>query len=680
MRLSEPAPVSVSQIDTRLMPHSNSFARRLLTCSLLIGLLSGLILPSLSHVQAAPQQQAATSVVISEFRTRGPDGAADEFVEIYNATASPISIANWQLRVLTGGENEDLRATIPTGVVLNQGQHYLFANNSANGYSGSVTPDQTYSVGIVDTGGIAIFDDLNNKIDSVGLDTPPDIYAEGNPLVPLSGALDQSYERYLDVSGGCVDTDNNNLDFFLLVPSNPQNSSSSLTTCDDPAPFTATAAFNQTSTALAANQTGTAAANLTGTAFGNETATSAALTATSTPPAPLSVVINEVAWSGTAVSSSDEWMELYNPGSTCINLTGWKLTADSGQPNIALSGVIAAGGYFLLERATDKDDTPISDIVEDQMYSGALSNTGDKLRLLNPNGIQIDTANIDGGAWPAGSTVNNRSMERYRPNALDAANNWVTNTGVVRNGKAANGSPINGTPRQRNWAFTVTLTSTPRPPTKVPTKLPTPVPRLVINEFLPRAGFDWNQDGAINTFDEFIEIANDSGINVSLSGWRLQVVGGSSKPYTLPNLLLKPGDHALFYGRQTNLLLSDGGGTIQLVNPRGVIMDAQTYGVILKPDQSWCRLPDTRGSWYSDCFPTPNQTNSRVGTVPSLPPGTGLEAPVCLLPDTLPVEFRQAECYGYGANMWQAGYWNREAGQSDRIVPQNESKWETFVE
>jgi multidrug efflux pump subunit AcrB len=29
--------------------------------------------------------------------------------------------------------------------------------------------------------------------------------------------------------------------------------------------------------------------------------------------AALSVVINEVAWAGTAASSSDEWIELYNP-------------------------------------------------------------------------------------------------------------------------------------------------------------------------------------------------------------------------------------------------------------------------------------------------------------------------------------------------------------------------------
>lgn len=467
-----------------------------------------------------------------------------------------------------------------------------------------------------------------------------------------------------------MDAGNNSTDFFLRIPSDPQNLASTITICGNPTP-TPTQTFTPTIT-FTPTQTFTP----TSTSTPTRTATPPGACLTN-PSAPLSVVINEVAWAGTAASASDEWMELYNPGSVCIKLDGWKLTADSGQPNIILSGTISAGGYFLLERT---DDSTVSDIKADQIYTGELNNLGDRLRLSNPDGVQIDTANIDGGSWPAGSTANNRSMERRASNVLDTSAAWVTNTGVVRNGKDANGNPINGTPGQKNWAYTITLTPTPRPPTKAPTKLPTPVPRLVINEFLPRAGFDWNQDGLVNTFDEFIEIGNDSGLIVNLSGWRLQVISGDTKSYSLPKLTLKPGDHALFYGNQTNLLLSDGGGTIRLIDPRGVIMDAQTYGVVLNPDQAWCRLPDTRGSWYPDCSPTPNRINSRTGTIPSLPPGSGLESPVCLLPDTLPAEFRQAECFGYGANMWQAGYWDREAGQSDRFVPQNESKWETFIE
>ena len=39
-----------------------------------------------------------------------------------------------------------------------------------------------------------------------------------------------------------------------------------------------------------------------------------------------SIVINEVAWAGTAASSADEWIELKNNTSTDIDMSGWTLS------------------------------------------------------------------------------------------------------------------------------------------------------------------------------------------------------------------------------------------------------------------------------------------------------------------------------------------------------------------
>jgi hypothetical protein len=41
---------------------------------------------------------ASSNLLISEFRTRGPNGATDEFVEIFNPTANTVNISNWTLR------------------------------------------------------------------------------------------------------------------------------------------------------------------------------------------------------------------------------------------------------------------------------------------------------------------------------------------------------------------------------------------------------------------------------------------------------------------------------------------------------------------------------------------------------------------------------------------------------
>ncbi|MBE0682074.1 MAG: lamin tail domain-containing protein, partial [Anaerolineales bacterium] len=204
-------------------------------------------------------------------------------------------------------------------------------------------------------------------------------------------------------------------------------------------------------------------------------------------------------------------------------------------------------------------------------------------------------------------------------------------------------------------------------------------PRPIINEILPRPGFDWNQDGRVNVFDEFIEIKNLTSIDITLNGWKLDTVSGGS--FSLPNVTLKPGERIAFYSLETNLLLSDGGETVRLIDASGKIYDAYTYTIAKVEDRSICRLPDGNvfNGWYDDCIPTPNLSNTREGAVPSMP-DEGFESPVCQLPDTLPADFLFAECHGYGANIWNAYYWDQLGMQGSWHLPQNTSKWEAIIE
>jgi cardiolipin synthase len=174
-------------------------------------------------------------------------------------------------------------------------------------------------------------------------------------------------------------------------------------------------------------------------------------------PGPGAVVINEVAWGGTAASAYDEWIELYNNTGTAINLTNWVLKAADNTPVITLSGIISPYEYFLLERT---DNSTVQDIPADQIYGNdgtfwALSNSGEILQLWDDQGNLIDTANSNGGSWPAGSgSPDYRSMERIDPAAPDTDANWASNNGIIRNGRDANGNPINGTPKCRNSVAT----------------------------------------------------------------------------------------------------------------------------------------------------------------------------------------------------------------------------------
>lgn len=409
------------------------------------------------------------------------------------------------------------------------------------------------------------------------------------------------------------------------------------------------------------------------------------------------LIINEVAWAGTRASRGDEWIELYNPPGGpvgCVILDGWELSTIDGTPTINLTGKIPDDGYFLLESGSDET---VSNIAADQVYTrssttGDLDDSGEVLTLYN-NGFQIDSANQHGGSWPDGTSCGGinfltscRSMERLGT-AADSDAGWVTYTytgsGEYRAGRDRDGDPINGTPRHGNWILTVTPTRTRTPagtPTRVRTPTPRPVGRPIINEYLVRPGFDWNQDGSVDVFDEFVEVMNIGPVAINIGNWRLNVIANENLTFTLPSVSLEPGQRMAFYGLQTNLLLTDGGGTVRLLNPSGQVWDAHTYGIAKEPDQSWCRLPDGTFSWFEDCTPTPALFNTRTGEIPTPPANLGLQPELCTLPDTLPEDFLYAECYGYGSEMWRSMYWDQQGWGGDQFVPANTSKWESFVE
>lgn len=169
------------------------------------------------------------------------------------------------------------------------------------------------------------------------------------------------------------------------------------------------------------------------------------------------VIINEVAWAGHSGFTADEWIELYNNTDTDIDLSGWRLYASDGNPDITLSSSIPAGGYYLIERS---DDDTVSDIAADWTgsFGTGLSNTTESLTLIDAEDNIIDTVNADGGAWPAGTaSPDYYSMERICLAAGDCDDNWASNNGVTRNGLDAGGNPINGTPKAPNSAAPAAL-------------------------------------------------------------------------------------------------------------------------------------------------------------------------------------------------------------------------------
>jgi len=168
----------------------------------------------------------------------------------------------------------------------------------------------------------------------------------------------------------------------------------------------------------------------------------------------LDVVINEVAWMGTAANSDHEWMELFNNTTAEITLTDWTLTNEDNE-NITFtsSHKIPTKGYFLLE----VNDSAVDDITADFDYSSFnLDDTKNTaLTLKDSAGTTIDSVSNTSG-WFAGNTKTDSTMERVNTKGSGtSSSNWGTNDGETRNGTDADGNNINGTPKAQNSTYSI---------------------------------------------------------------------------------------------------------------------------------------------------------------------------------------------------------------------------------
>ena len=191
------------------------------------------------------QGNAAGTLLISELRTSGPGGAEDEFVEVYNNTDAPLTIAasdasgGYGLFKMgaTCGATPVLIGTIPNGTVIPARGHYLFVG-SAYSLAAYAAGDQTLSsdiesdrnVGIFNTSAVANLSSVT-RLDAVGFGNVGgncDLLREGQGLTPLSGSgLDYTYVRdgcgkkgNPAIMGACptiavIDTNNNSDDFIF---------------------------------------------------------------------------------------------------------------------------------------------------------------------------------------------------------------------------------------------------------------------------------------------------------------------------------------------------------------------------------------------------------------------------------------------------------------------------------
>ena len=135
---------------------------------------------------------------------------------------------------------------------------------------------------------------------------------------------------------------------------------------------------------------------------------------------PGDVVFSELMWMGSESSSADEWIELYNRGSSAKDLSGWTITqtGKDGEETVMLQlseGTVAPGAPFLISNYNEAR-SQISVDPDVVATSVALPNSKLLLRLYNGDpeagGDLIDTADDGSGAPLAGDNKQKAAMVR----------------------------------------------------------------------------------------------------------------------------------------------------------------------------------------------------------------------------------------------------------------------------
>ncbi|MDB4302601.1 lamin tail domain-containing protein [bacterium] len=122
------------------------------------------------------------------------------------------------------------------------------------------------------------------------------------------------------------------------------------------------------------------------------------------------VVINEIHYDPLDETSDEEFIELHNPGTSPIDLSGWQLT-DAVEFIIPGGTTLDAGGYLVIAQ----NPATITSVYGSSAlgpWTGSLRNDGEEIDLRNASGTLQDQVNYDAGfPWPTGPRGSGSSME-----------------------------------------------------------------------------------------------------------------------------------------------------------------------------------------------------------------------------------------------------------------------------
>jgi hypothetical protein len=294
------------------------------------------------------------------------------------------------------------------------------------------------------------------------------------------------------------------------------------------------------------------------------------------------VVINEV---HSAPSTGNDWVELYNSGTTTVDLNGWKLedqlTSPSTISSWSTSTPLPADSYLVVE------------------VGNKLNNSGDGATLKNATGQIQDQMSYTG-------STTDQSWAR-QPNATGPFVLAISSRGQL------NPTPVpSPTPSPSPSPTPQPSPSSQPSPSPSPTPTPTTYPsQLVLTEIMacPEAGQE-----------EWVELYNPDSTTYTLANWQFR---DSSNNVRALNTTLPANGYIVV--PFTSAWLNNDGDSLSLLRPDGLNLFTEQFGAcvkgssLIKVDDTWQNTtqitkaapnPSTTPTNNPSASPTPEETNT----------------------------------------------------------------------
>lgn len=262
------------------------------------------------------------------------------------------------------------------------------------------------------------------------------------------------------------------------------------------------------------------------------------------------IVFSEVLYdSAVPGESSGEWIELYNPNSTEVDIGGWRISDNTGSFKIPTGTTIYGYSHLIITNnksyfQNQYSCTPdlITDIVK-------LANTGDHLRLKNNYGITVDLVAWENGGgesgWKSlyaneGKTIRRRNLNEDTDRAAD----WISNSSPQPICGGNGGGNEGGGGNQENFPFG---------------SFDTPLDGATVNGSIPVTGWALDETGV-----EYVKIYRKDGGRLVYIGNTTFVEG--ARPDVKAAYPGYPNNHKAGWGYMllTNFLPNNGNGTFVL--------------------------------------------------------------------------------------------------------------------